>query len=128
MPEPKPNLELLRRVLRQIDEHPETWEQSDYATKTQCGTRYCVAGHAVAMNGIEMQWRQGDYPDQEYAMRTTSQVEIFCEAQERIGLTDYEADKLFNASNSRADLERIATQIADRAGEPLWPEEATPCA
>lgn len=91
MTEPTPNLPLLRAVLAQIDAHPERWNQKDYATRGECGTAFCVAGWAVHLT----------HPTEE------------------LGLSRYEADRLFRSSNSRGEVQYLAEQIAARAGESL---------
>lgn len=41
------NIDLLNRIIDHIEQHPETWDQRAWAQKTECGTAFCVAGHAV---------------------------------------------------------------------------------
>ena len=122
MTEPKPNLDLLRKVLRQIDEFPETWQQGSYAVKQPCGTALCVAGHAVVMSGHKINfddrrsWNEGD-------LQTTCQTEsgewIEDLAIELLGLTVHEASDLFYGGNKRENIQRAAEAIAERAGESL---------
>jgi len=83
--DPVPNLPLLRKVLTQIDNEPDSWEQSHWALQwdstwgrsdllhrqpklidgvltipepqdMSCGTAFCVAGHALSMTGWTPQW------------------------------------------------------------------------
>lgn len=45
------NIELAEQVLEQITEHPETHCQEVWGSKAPgCGTQYCVAGWAAALN------------------------------------------------------------------------------
>src|SRR5690348_5458725 len=55
-----PNIELLEKVLKHIEDNPETWDQGNW----RCGTSYCFAGHAVLLSGwtpkspdMELYWR-----------------------------------------------------------------------
>lgn len=43
----QPNVERLRAVLTQIEEHPETWDQSQW----HCGSSHCFMGWAQVMSG-----------------------------------------------------------------------------
>lgn len=69
------NRELFDKIADQIEQHPETYDQNHY----RCGTAHCVAGHAVAISGLEM-----------------SQWDTEAAARELLGLTDDEGDTLFN--------------------------------
>lgn len=131
MPEPKPNLELLSKTLQYIDENPEEWAQYHYGRKTSRGTAGCIAFHGCRLAGLEIEFEQHDTEDGSVAWQwapTADGKPMMVAAMEAFGLTGYEVYDLFKSSNGREDLERVATQIAARAGEPLWPEEVTPCA
>lgn len=118
--EPAPNLELLRRVLRYIDAHPEEWDQTTYAVLRPCGTCCCVAGHTCILSGVQIEW--GRFSGSHVAW-TMNHGHIGEAARKLLGITGDESVELFAAHNTRADLERYASQIAARAGQPLWPEE-----
>jgi hypothetical protein len=47
MTAPAPNVDLLRRTLAYIEEHPQEWNQRAW----RCGTTACFAGHAVILDG-----------------------------------------------------------------------------
>jgi hypothetical protein len=129
MKPPEPNMPLLRRILHQIDEHPETYEQSVYASDSPCGTSYCVAGHAAVMSGAKPYWQRLDPLSTEPYFRADETEDgemIRVVAQQALGLTDDEACQLFDSENCREDVELVAYRIAGRAGEPLWPEGWTP--
>jgi hypothetical protein len=113
--EPKPNLDLLRKVLRHIDIDREHWYQLWWKKETTCGTAYCVGGWGCVLSG-----RKFAEDDLEYLDDGTPVIDC---AQELFGLTDNETVDLFHSCNSREDVENVANQIAARAGEPLWPEE-----
>ena len=119
MDEPKPNITLLRAVLKQIDEHPETWDQEHYIRKTDCGTACCIAGHAIVLSGHDqIAWcvdmttgsRCG------YVLGDESMPMI---ARIALGITERESCLLFHAKNTREDVQRWSEAIAKRAGEEL---------
>lgn len=126
---PTPNLPLLRAVLAQIDAHPERWNQKDYATRGECGTAFCVAGWAVHLTHptAEFLWHEMtcDCEDcsagrfTEAASRLSDSRSIDQLATEELGLTRYEAGRLFRSSNSRSEIQHQVEQIAARAGESL---------
>ena len=101
---PTPNLPLLRKVLDHIDAHPDEWNQSMWATETECGTAYCVAGHAVAMT-------EGVIFD-EFGYGPAESLCWTDGAQKALGVTDDEGLSLFYAGNTRADVQRAAERIA----------------
>lgn len=47
----EPNLPLINKIMDHVLAHPETHRQASYAVKSECGTAYCFAGHAVHMSG-----------------------------------------------------------------------------
>lgn len=128
---PTPNLPLLRKILTHIDEHPEEWFQGSWRLDwrgispswhhelrrqaphlvriPQCGTSFCIAGHALAMTG-----ELG--PD---GMGMPSSGGWGESARQVLGLTTYEADKLFWGGRTRQEIQEIAQEIAARAGEEL---------
>jgi hypothetical protein len=116
--EPRPNLELLRKVLRHIDAHPEEYDQGNFAVRTECGTAYCIAGHACVMSGFRFKWHK----NMEQSASLACGVGADPKATELLGLTDGEAEYLFDPENDREGIEDLAMEIAARAGEPLWPE------
>jgi hypothetical protein len=89
------NRENFERVLNHIKAHPETWKQDTW----HCGTSHCFAGHAQIM--------AGNAPDSSTAQRD---ARIF------LGLTRYEAIRLFAVSRSIADFEAFLSAGYDRDG------------
>lgn len=102
----------------------------------KCGTAACAAGWTVILGGDEDDQPQvsktdvanrlfiinNRIPDVSYAVQAsmTKGGDMISErAKELLGLTDIEASGLFNAANSRADLEFWFKRIAERAGEEL---------
>lgn len=116
---PKPDIARLRRVLAKIDAEPETWDQTAYALKHDCGTCYCIAGHVVVDEGHKISF--GDFGNTcSTAWFTDDGVRVFDIASKLLGLTEEEAVLMFDAHNDRDDIQRYAERIAERAGEKLW--------
>lgn len=117
MERPEPGLPLLRAVLKQIDDHPETHDQSVMARKTACETALCVAGHAVALRGHKLQFDEDG--DEGQAYYTTDGERIWDLAERELEIDEDWSYDLFYAENSREDIQRIAEQIAADRGEAL---------
>jgi hypothetical protein len=125
--EPKPNLDLLRRVLRQIDDDPKSWNQSYWATKSDCGTAYCFAGWACVLSDNQIDWSRRTVTwsdDVIVAMSVVDGDTIGTKAMHALRITQGEAQDLFRQFNTREHLDIECQAIARRAGEPLWPEAA----
>jgi hypothetical protein len=119
---PVPNLPLLRKVLDHIDAHPDEWNQSTWGEVTwasSCGTAFCVAGHALVMSGYTTRLRESSDDELDFYDSDGLRVSPSAEACFLLGLTDGEADWLFDASNSRETVQENAEEIAARAGEAL---------
>jgi hypothetical protein len=121
---PEPNIPLLRKAVEWAEaEAAKTdgtclWDQGAWAQETDCGTAYCIAGFA-AVNSIP---NAHEVPD------GFGYVDLYVDGEEAfwfdtggraLGLTLFEAEKLFHAQNTIADVRRIAEGIAARAGERL---------
>ncbi len=66
-----PNIELLNKVLKHIEDNPGTWDQRVW----RCGTSYCFAGHAAVLSGwkpkgeeTELYWRLNGFESEEKAL------------------------------------------------------------
>jgi hypothetical protein len=70
-------------------------EREEFGKAEECGTCYCIAGYVAAVSG-----RPFDYYSAEYV------------ASEELGISAFGADALFCATNSIADVRRIAEEIA----------------
>lgn len=77
------NEPFLRLVLAYIQQHPERWDQSNWATQTSCGTAYCLAGWAYTLT-TGKRFDEAGVPD--------SLVRV---AQSRLGLNSDQAEALF---------------------------------
>jgi hypothetical protein len=130
-PIPEPNLPLLRKALTQI-ELPGVWDQSTWMRtdqKSMCGTAGCIAGWAVELTGrydlLLARVNEHDIHNTElyaeYAQdRETGEKEFIEEvARRELGLTEDEAEYLFDGNNGRHTLMTVAAAIAERAGEEL---------
>jgi hypothetical protein len=106
----EPNVAELVAIYQHIKAHPEEWNQFYYGCRTDCGTAYCVAGWAAARAGYEMDW-----PDDVYLKRIATHVTagpLVDEVAQRIlGLTDEQADDLFQEENDLDDIRAIITEI-----------------
>jgi hypothetical protein len=96
------------------------WEEM----QVDCGTSFCVAGYAVAL--------EGDAFVQPVEWGSPSRVAEFCvpveggevqtisvRAQDLLGISESEAALLFDANNGWKDLKRIAREICRARGEEL---------
>ncbi len=112
------NIPLLRKVLDHITEHPEEWEQDLWAMRRECGTSFCVAGHAAVMAGHQIRWDDG------VATHTTEHATIRAVATRELGLTNLQSLRLFNADNTLPELWAYACSFTD--GEIQLPEGIEP--
>lgn len=132
MTEPVPNLPLLRKILDQVDAHPETWSQTVWGIQRQvegaaCGTAFCIAGHAAMMTGAEPFWDKRGGGGGTWVLNLVRDAdgqpwEVDAYARAQLGLTEDEAScyrGLFDPGNTRERVQEIAEQIAERAGETL---------
>ena len=106
------NIQLLRKVLEHVTDHPEEWNQGVWAVRNDCGTAACIAGHTVLMTGHQVEWVSMSGAT-EKAIAVSQGPTINRVAAHELGLTGYQADVLFNASNTLADLWWLAGQITD---------------
>lgn len=103
------NFHLLWKVYDHIVAHPEEWRQGMWATKTDCGTAYCFAGHAVTMTHPNARpvWLGG------HACRFADGSGFFpydTVARAELGLSVREADCLFGSLNSLQDIHDLIMQ------------------
>jgi hypothetical protein len=119
------NVPLLRKTLEHITAHPEEHNQSFWAVQTPCGTAYCLAGHAVQLAGHEILWTDvcpcGCDSRERSAWHCTDGREIEYVATEELGLTEDQADDLFESRNTLHYLWRKAAHYTD--GEIDVPEQ-----
>jgi hypothetical protein len=121
IPDPQPDVPLLRKAVEWMQAQaalPEKecqWVQGQWVIPAEtigreCGTCYCVAGYVASLTG-EVHTRT--------QTMAGSHEHVWQRAQHALGLTEYEADWLFQGGNDLADVQRIAGRIAARAGDTL---------
>ena len=105
---PGKNYPLLWKVYDHIKAHPEEWHQGAWASKTHntCGTAFCFAGHAVMMAhpDAEPAWYAEHNSTDNVVMSDGECREIMTLAMDDLGLSDNDADVLFNGFNRMSDL------------------------
>lgn len=103
----------IEAIIGHIEAHPEEWDQRNWASRSDCGTAYCLAGLACVRSGGQAKFYRG----LEYASTCSlpdGRTElIVLVAQDLLGLTNDQADILFDASNTIDDLKRIAKSFHD---------------
>lgn len=142
--DPIPDLALLRKAVEWAEHEdlkarttPEIseWSQNswraayskhDQAVRESCKTSYCIAGYVCQITegnwvGLSDMLYAKDYDDPDYVMRNQSRPTIHARyrAQRLLGLTTWEAARLFDGANKINDVKQVASGIAFRAGE-VW--------
>lgn len=108
-------LQRLDAALAYIEAYPDEHEQRTWAWSTPCGTTYCLAGHVVVQAGAEIRWRPFDddsFRDAEFCTYQGDQRVIAGLAGELLGVDYEDADDLFAAVNTLADLRLIRDELA----------------
>ncbi len=109
-----PNVELLTRTLEYIKEHPDKWDQKVF--RSSCGTKFCFAGHAVALSGAR--WLSGPDTYERYLVESSPGAEPIWVSHytgDVLGLTEDQRDALFACANTLGDLERVVGELIDNA-------------
>lgn len=109
------NTDLAERVMAQIKDHPETWEQGYWATKTDCGTAHCVAGWACTLSGQQIEMRTsglGNY---------TAEGHVSDVARRLLGLTPLRGHALFDGENDLDTIERLVKHYANNPDDDSLP-------
>lgn len=121
----KVNVELLRGTLEHITAHPETWKQDSWAVRdthrrADCGAAFCLAGHVAVAIGEKIDWvkEASEYADGTISVTyVESGQTIERVATKALGLIGGDADELFGASNSLAELWIVAHALTNGAIE-----------
>ena len=74
---------------------------------SHCGTAYCVAGYVGQLVNPEFQKSDWLHNEKGLVVEHVSTV-----AKEALGLTPFQADRLFDSANSAKRVRRIAEEIA----------------
>jgi hypothetical protein len=112
-----PEVELAERVLAQIEEHPEQWQQGEWAFRADCGTVYCFAGWAVRLAHPEAEFLFGVSSLRD-GSATLAQLggspprDIKDLATELLGLRWRGADVLFDGRNTLEELREYVRQLS----------------
>lgn len=110
------NIPLLRKVVEWVEEQEalstgkRQWKQMIWFERNNwCGTRCCVAGKVALLEGWEPVWEENE----------TARVEkdgevqgVALVARDLLGLNSFQADRLFAARNTAADVRYYAEQLA----------------
>jgi hypothetical protein len=100
--------EMLRKLARRLRRlrHQEHYDQRVVAARSACGTRACLAGHAVMMVDRKLPLDRDSWSESE---QPWDDVKILDRARVILGLTYVQADRLFTARPGY--------------GEDCWPPE-----
>jgi hypothetical protein len=119
-PRPTKDWPLLWKTFNHIVDHPEEWDQTEYAKKTTwCGTACCFAGLAVLIGEPQAQFYWGpkgrEVDVAAVCFFNEEKRTIASVAEEILGLNPWEAHILFDAGNSLEKITRIlrAWEAAD---------------
>jgi len=112
---------LLQESLDHITEHPETHNQTVWASKTPSGEIVgCLAYHVLRIAGATLEWKKGDCscgdPECQAGIECTldgEAVSIQEGARVRLGLSHGEAAALFSPWTSITMMWRIAEEITE---------------
>jgi len=118
----KLNVDLMLAVRDQVTMHPETHDQFMWARKTECGTTYCIAGWAAVLSGQQLLWERADKGAYEEAfwIQATPSAEpaarrfISGFARDALGLTPYEAAKLFASDLSEDEALAVLDALIEK--------------
>ena len=146
MSNPKPNLELLDKLEKQLVEHPEKHDQdwwiSDYGRDERgrltidCGTTLCAAGWAATLAGCEwigsdeiiatpeeiadervVKWRIAPLTGERDLLEPVETVSAFSRGQRVLGLTQAEAVEMFYSSTTLEEVLDVINQVRLRAAQ-----------
>jgi hypothetical protein len=106
---------LLRKTLEHVTAHPDEWNQWMWASKTDCGTAYCLAGTACVLAGEEIDWRRTSAGVVKQASYLADGQSIEKRARELLGLGSYAAVELFEADNRLRELWTLANEFTGGA-------------
>lgn len=124
---PVVNVDLMNRVLAQITNHPEGWDQGNWfamLSEGECKTAGCFAGWAAQLSGYQpvftdgllwdgnsQRWYTGLKPYTEFVTDAQGNMHRVSELAEKLlGLNSDESDALFSGGNT---LERLTRLVGD---------------
>ncbi len=102
---------------------PSEWDQGTWASRVSylsCGSACCIAGKAVARQGGVFKFTEGVSYAYMAVMPTSPEPQPIEDTARRIlGITQSQADALFNSNNDIDDVRTCIAQIKDGV---IWPE------
>lgn len=93
------NVALLTKVMEHIEAHPEEHDQVDWGVIEPCGTKFCFAGHTVAISGYELVFSKNKLS---LCRQPGTSEEWFIDyaARAELGISFDEAEHLFYADTA----------------------------
>ena len=121
------NIELLDKIIAKIEAEPESWNQGRWAIGSgenafrddnghlqpgpECNTAFCVAGHVAVETGAKFNWMRYGVRIEIEAHHVVGEnghlQSIDNYAKEKLGLTQSEADDLFDLYNSLDQIKEM---------------------
>jgi hypothetical protein len=105
------NIEMFDFVLEKIEADPGSFAQNFWATRTECGTAFCIAGHAATLDGSKPLWDTGWTPRDNVAISVLTpegfEKLIGDHGREVLGLTELQAQFVFHPGNTLSQLCRM---------------------
>lgn len=89
------DIPLARKVLEHIEAHPDEHDQAHFASRNDCGTTACIAGHTLLLSG---QYELGEFDGDEFDFieSATGEVVVASDtATEMLGLNECQRYRLF---------------------------------
>jgi hypothetical protein len=126
---PARNLDLLERTMAHIEAHPEQHDQGSWINA--CGTTFCFAGHAALLAGASKPLSENGFGNGWFVDTVTSTSRALSSywdvdedgvrefARRSLGLSEDEADVLFNGGRDINELRAIVNALKDNASV-IW--------
>lgn len=99
-----PNTALLEQTMQFIKDNPQSHDQTEW-----CGTSRCFAGWMTHFAG----WQQWVGAYRATVVKDGLAATVSLAARREAGLTDWEAEQLFDARNTVEDLELMVKDVID---------------
>lgn len=114
-----PDFELMDRVLDQITNHPQRWDQATWRRPTgnECGTAMCFAGWVADLSGAE--WYSNTAGSVEFSKVDVGGEPVWVDeyATAVLGIKPWEAQHLYESSNTLDDIREIVEDLKIRYAE-----------
>lgn len=109
---PQKNIDLLKKVLKQITEDPDSHDQGEWEIQTPCGTTRCVGGWALHLSSQQV-YAEG------YGL-VLGQDSSAARAAHVLGLNGFERDALFYWADNDEAVELLQHWTDETTPEPTW--------